>query len=105
MPALTIVAECRKAEAGVGALIASGSQIWKGIWALFVKAPRAINPKIIGYQALCRRLPPLVSKLTKSALPAVDQIKSTPASKAIPPPAVIRSALKAPRRAVSSLYL
>ena len=38
-PAFTIVAECRKAETGVGAAIALGSQKWNGNCALLVSAP------------------------------------------------------------------
>ena len=38
-PALTMVAECRKAETGVGAAIAPGSQKWNGNCADLVKAP------------------------------------------------------------------
>jgi len=35
-PAVTSVEECTKAETGVGAAIAAGSQAQNGIWALFV---------------------------------------------------------------------
>ena len=37
-PAVTRVEECTKAETGVGAAIAAGSQAEKGIWALLVHA-------------------------------------------------------------------
>ena len=42
-PALTMVAECRKALAGVGACMALGSQKWKGNCADLVKQPRQIS--------------------------------------------------------------
>ena len=48
MPALTMVAECRKALAGVGAVMARGSQMWAGNWALLVKAPKATSSSITG---------------------------------------------------------
>ena len=35
-PAVTRVEECTRAETGVGAAIAAGSQAENGIWALFV---------------------------------------------------------------------
>ena len=35
---MTSVDECTRAETGVGAAIAAGSQLEKGIWALFVSA-------------------------------------------------------------------
>ena len=38
-PAFTMVAECRKAETGVGAAMALGSQKWNGNCALLVSAP------------------------------------------------------------------
>ena len=37
---MTNVEECTRAETGVGAAIAAGSQAEKGIWALFVQAAR-----------------------------------------------------------------
>lgn len=39
-PAVTSVEECTKAETGVGAAIAAGSQLENGNWALFVIAAR-----------------------------------------------------------------
>ena len=42
-PALTTAAACRKAETGVSAAIASGSQKWKGICAAFENAARAMR--------------------------------------------------------------
>jgi hypothetical protein len=42
-PALTIVAECRYADTGVGADIACGSQKWNGTCALLVNAPSRIS--------------------------------------------------------------
>ena len=42
-PALTMVAECRNADTGVGAAIALGSQKWKGNCALLVNVPSRIS--------------------------------------------------------------
>src|SRR5687767_9214204 len=43
MPAVTIVAAWINAETGVGPAIASGSQVYKGIWALLPVAPTNNN--------------------------------------------------------------
>ena len=48
MPAFTIVAEWRKALAGVGAAMAPGSQKWKGNCADLVKAPSRIRASATG---------------------------------------------------------
>src|SRR6059036_3690469 len=45
-PAVTIVAAWINAETGVGPSIASGSQVWRGIWADFAKAPTRIRRQI-----------------------------------------------------------
>ncbi|MNL37088.1 hypothetical protein D3C87_1592100 [compost metagenome] len=50
IPALTIVAECRYADTGVGAFIAPGNQKWKGNCADLVKAAIKINPNTRGYK-------------------------------------------------------
>jgi hypothetical protein len=42
-PAVTRVEECTKAETGVGAAIAAGSQLENGICALLVIAAKVIN--------------------------------------------------------------
>jgi hypothetical protein len=42
-PAVTRVLLWTKAETGVGALIAIGSQLLKGTWALLVKAPNTMT--------------------------------------------------------------
>jgi hypothetical protein len=42
-PAVTRVDECTRALTGVGAAIAAGSQLEKGIWALLVIAATIIN--------------------------------------------------------------
>ena len=42
-PAFTKVAECRKADTGVGAAMAFGNQKWNGNWALFVSVPSRIS--------------------------------------------------------------
>ena len=47
MPSFTIVAECRYADAGVGACIALGSQKWKGNCADFVNTASS-SPIMIG---------------------------------------------------------
>ena len=45
-PAVTSVEECTKADTGVGAAIAAGSQALKGTWALFVIAATIKAPKV-----------------------------------------------------------
>ena len=45
-PAVTIVAACINAETGVGPSIASGSQVWRPIWADFPIAPINKNKQI-----------------------------------------------------------
>lgn len=42
-PAVTRVDEWTRAETGVGAAMAAGSQLEKGIWALFVIAAKAMK--------------------------------------------------------------
>lgn len=43
---MTNVEEWTREETGVGAAIAAGNQLEKGIWALFVKEEIIINQKI-----------------------------------------------------------
>jgi hypothetical protein len=43
---VTKVEECTKAETGVGAAMAAGNQLEKGIWALFVMAATIMNKVI-----------------------------------------------------------
>lgn len=43
IPAVTRVEECTRAETGVGAAIAAGSHLEKGIWALLVIAAKVIE--------------------------------------------------------------
>ena len=43
IPALTMAAECRYAETGVGAAIAPGSQKWAGTMADLVSAPMRMS--------------------------------------------------------------
>jgi hypothetical protein len=46
-PAVTRVDECTRAETGVGAAIAAGSQAENGIWALLVQAATVIKITVI----------------------------------------------------------
>ena len=48
-PALTMVAECRYADTGVGAAMALGSQKWNGNCALLVSAPSRISTSAVVY--------------------------------------------------------
>ena len=43
MPATTKVEECIRAEAGVGASIASGNHTWEKNWAAFIVPDKAIE--------------------------------------------------------------
>src|SRR2546423_13349819 len=45
-PAVTMVAAWIRAETGVGPSIASGSQVWSGIWADLAKAPTISSRQI-----------------------------------------------------------
>src|ERR671932_261422 len=45
-PAVTMVAAWIRAETGVGPSIASGSQVWSGIWADFANAPTSSRQQI-----------------------------------------------------------
>ena len=65
-PALTIVAECRKAETGVGAAIACGNQKWKGNCALLESAPKAISVSAAGYQGCVCNVVPAASTVPSS---------------------------------------
>ncbi|MNR37148.1 hypothetical protein D3C85_1551410 [compost metagenome] len=65
-PALTMVAECRYADTGVGAAMAWGSQKWKGNCALLVKAPSRISGSSTGYRAWARISSPAASTLSSS---------------------------------------
>ncbi len=98
-PALTIVAECRYADTGVGAAIACGSQKWNGNCALFVNAPTSTSSSAGTYSGLARMRSPEASTTSSWVLPTMWPISSTPPSSASPPPPVIASAILAPSRA------
>ena len=53
-PAFTIVAECRKADTGVGAAMAPGNQKWNGNCADLVNAPIRNSPSTSGYIGCAR---------------------------------------------------
>src|SRR5690606_32073440 len=65
-PALTIVAECKYAETGVGAVIACGSQKWNGNWALFVSTPSATSTSSAPYHGWERSVSPATSTSSRS---------------------------------------
>lgn len=55
IPATTSVEECIRAEAGVGASIASGNQTWEKNWAAFIEpdVTKQNENKVIKCNALC----------------------------------------------------
>ena len=55
-PAVTRVDECTRADTGVGAAIAAGSHLEKGIWALFVIAASIINSAIEIFNLFIQKL-------------------------------------------------
>lgn len=96
IPAFTIVAEWRKALAGVGAAIAPGSQAWKGTWADFVIAPTRTSAQPI---------PESGAAATSSEMrhvPASPPSTMSPARRARPPAPVTRAAWRAADRAEAS---
>ena len=70
-PAFTIVAAWISAEMGVGASIASGSQVWKGNWADFAAAaarnPNPIHASSRGGNPFARAMNVGMSKLPTCA--------------------------------------
>ena len=99
MPALTIVAECRYAEAGVGAAIASGSQKWNGTCALLVNAPTRMSSSATGNSGSAWTRSRAAASAEISNVPAIAPRIRTPASSASPPAPVTVSAIRAPCRA------
>ncbi|CAM3982753.1 hypothetical protein DEMA109039_02440 [Deinococcus marmoris] len=96
-PALTIVAECRKAETGVGASIAVGSHRWKGSCALLVKAASSVSSSAginRGEARTASRSSP-----ERVVLPPATDSRATAANRPSPPSALTRNALIAPSRA------
>ena len=98
-PALTIVALCRKAETGVGADIAPGSQKWNGTCADLVNAPSRNSARIAPYIGCSRTCGPAASTTSRSWLPTTWPSISIASNRHSPPIAVISSAVRAPSRA------
>ncbi len=65
-PAFTMVAECRKADTGVGAAMAPGSQKWKGNCADLVKAPIRNRTSTTRYIGSDRMIAPEASTTSRS---------------------------------------
>ncbi|MNZ65842.1 hypothetical protein D3C78_840430 [compost metagenome] len=98
-PALTMVAECRYAETGVGAAMAWGSQKWNGNCADLVNTPSSTRHSATGNNALPCSRSRAASTSVSSKLPTVWPISRMPASSARPPPPVTASDMRAPLRA------
>jgi hypothetical protein len=92
-----MVAEWRKALAGVGAVMPAGSQKWKGHWALLVRQPRAIRTVMPAYQGWPCSAMPRMSAISNE--PAAEPRITRPASRASPPPAVTTRACRPAARA------
>ena len=91
MPALTIAAECRYADTGVGAAIAPGSQKWAGTIADLDSAPARIRMtagSTYGVAASCSM--PLISDRVQT--PVCWPNRMMPTSMARPPRVVTMSA-------------
>lgn len=100
-PALTIAAECRKEETGVGAAIAPGSQKWKGAIADLESAPMTsrIAAVEIAVEFSCDVVSaPGAVRSEKFQNPVVTPIRTIPTSMISPPSVVTRSAWPAARR-------
>jgi len=94
-PALTMVAEWRYADTGVGAAMALGNQKWNGNWADFVNAPSATSTTTAGNMGLASSA--LGSAMTPlmEVVPVAAMMSRKPASMANPPPAVTSNACRA----------
>src|SRR5690606_29049835 len=90
-----MVAECKKAETGVGAFIAPGNQKWKGNCADLVKAPIKRKPNINGYSSCCMIISRSLIKAEIEYVPAILPINTNPATRKNPPIPVIVSAVNA----------
>ena len=83
-PALTTAAACRKADTGVAAAMASGSQKWKGNCAALVNAENAINIAT----TTVTRLSPHTSEAriaSRRVVPVCTAATARPASRVRPP--------------------
>ena len=92
-PAVTKVEEWTKADTGVGAAIAAGSQALKGNWALFVQAAVTSTPTNIQLGVIPQECAGIIDTLGRQNTPAsVVKISASPTRFLIP---VIRPELKA----------
>lgn len=83
-PAVTNVEEWTRAETGVGAAIAAGSHLEKGIWALFVRDAIIINNNIREnegvfikegiYQWPCEHIKAILNKISASPIRLVRTV-------------------------------
>lgn len=80
-PAVTKVEECTKAETGVGAAIAAGSQAENGIWALLVKAANNPKPTTQNQSKLLPNSPKL--KIFHPPQPTIQEIPNNKATSPI----------------------
>src|SRR5699024_7002906 len=97
MPALTMAAECRYAETGVGAAMAPGSQKWNGILADFDSAPAKIKHRAtVTYGVFAQ--PSYAVMSLKCHTPVWRPKMMMPTNIAKPPAAVTISACVAERR-------
>jgi hypothetical protein len=105
-----MVAECRNALTGVGAVIASGSQKWNGNCADLVNAPARTRTSATGYSAWVARSTPARAEIRDAATGstprsiAIARNVTNPASNASPPAPVTSSACSADRRAAAERW-
>ena len=69
--------ECTKAETGVGAAMAAGSQAEKGIWALLVNLPRTIIHLRVPHSGLSLNVKFQLPAQVRRATPATTQTSPT----------------------------
>ena len=101
-PALTMVAEWRKALTGVGAAMAPGSQNWNGTWADLAMAPRRMStsPTCTTTWVVSARASSL-----RAVVPAAWETMARPPRRARPPAPVTSRAWRAAARAARVLVV
>ena len=104
-PAATIVAECSRAETGVGPTIASGSQAESGSWALLPTAPASMRRAIaVTVPGPIRPPSTAPTSASTSVVPTAASARSQPSRRPTSPIRVIRNALAAAAAAPGSAW-
>ncbi len=101
MPAFTIAAAWRKAETGVGAAMAPGSQYWNGTIADLDSAPTTMSAAAHAAAAVCGGS---ASVAASEKVPVCDSSSMMPTSIDRPPTVVTMSAVWAARRLLAERW-